>query len=180
VSSDRDVLEARARALARPQLQASEDAGEPFLTFALDVEGYAIAARLVVEVMRLTELTPLPGAVAPLQGITGWRGTVLTLIDLRAIVGLPHRALADLAHVLVISDGSTTFGLLADMVHDVVLIDARDLSPLPDDRNAAASVTVGLTRDATLVLDGVRLISRQNTGSRSDRGREHPFTDPTS
>ena len=57
------VLEERARALARaPAARAAEAPGLLVVTFALGGEHYALEARHVREVSRLTDCTPLPGA----------------------------------------------------------------------------------------------------------------------
>lgn len=154
----RQVLEERARALARPA--APPPAGDTLelMTFAFDNEVYALESRYVTAVFRLTDLSPLPGARPPVFGVTSWRGELLTILDLRAALGLSVAALNDLSRVIVLGKDRPAFGILADAARDLVTLPAREVLDPPDGIAAQREYLRGVTADAVLVLDAVKLL----------------------
>ena len=154
-----EVLEERARALARPI--APPPAGDTLqaITFALAGETYAIESRYVIEVFRLKELSPLPGAEAPVFAVTAWRGALLVMLDLRSVLGLPISALNDLSRVIVMGTDRPAFGILADAVRDLVTFTASEVRPRAEGVAASGEYVRGVTTGAVLVLDAGRLLS---------------------
>jgi purine-binding chemotaxis protein CheW len=160
----RALLEQRARALARPATPPPAAGTLEAVTFALATERYAIEARYVFEVFRLTTLSPLPGATPPVSGVTAWRGDLLPVLDLRLPLGLPVAALDDQSRVIVLGCGRPAFGVLADAVLELVAVPVADVQPPPPAAGAAGpgaaarAYVRGLTPEAVLVLDGERLL----------------------
>jgi chemotaxis signal transduction protein len=85
-----------------------------------------------------------------------WRGRLLTVLDLRAALGLPTAALNDMAFVIVLDGARAALGVLADAVHDVTTLATSDVHPLADDAERRLAVR-GATPDATMVIDAARL-----------------------
>lgn len=154
----RAVLEERARALARPPDGGVAGERLEVVRFVLANERYAMPSRYVFEVFRLRELVPLPGARAPTYGLTAWRGDLLTIVDLRPVLGLPVGALNDLSRVIVVGADHPAFGILADAVLDLVSIDAADVREPTDGAAAERDYVRGMTSEAVLVLDGERIL----------------------
>jgi purine-binding chemotaxis protein CheW len=152
------VLEARARALARPVGSPPAADRLEVLAFVLAKERYAIESRYVVEVFRLKEFSPLPGAQRPVFGVTAWRGELLTILDLRAALGLSVAALDDLSRVIVVGEARPAFGFLADAVQELVTLAAADVREPPEGVAAHREYLRGVTVDAVLVLDAVKLL----------------------
>jgi purine-binding chemotaxis protein CheW len=159
----REILEERARHLARPLASSSATSSAvEVLSFGLGREHYAVESSLVFAVFQLVEFVPLPGAQRPVFGLTRWRGDVLTLIDLRGLVGGATHALDDLARVIVLGHGTPEFGLLADFVEEMVLVDPTQLFPSPSERSGeGAGIIRGVTADGLQVLDATALIMQQ-------------------
>jgi purine-binding chemotaxis protein CheW len=159
----RRILEERARQLARPTASGARTAfSVDMLTFALGRERFAVESRFVFAVFPLVELVPLPGATAPVVGITRWRGDVLTVADVRRLVGLAPGALDDLSRVIVIGDASPELGILADSLSDIIAVDPTQLhAPSNDRRGAAPTLLRGVTSDAIHVIDVTALLARQ-------------------
>lgn len=65
------------------------DPKEPFVTFALGEEVYALSTRFVQEMVSLPEIVPEPGMPPHQRGIVNLRGAVIPVIDLRVRLGLP-------------------------------------------------------------------------------------------
>jgi purine-binding chemotaxis protein CheW len=159
--NDREVLEARARSLARRLDDVAPMAGVEMLRFSLAREQFAVPSRYVFAVFPLAELVPLPGATPPVVGLTRWRGDVLTILDLRRLIATVAGALDDLSRVIVIGDTFPQFGILADAVHEMVLIDLATLHPVPDDRRGDSRMLLGVTQQAVHMLDLPTLMARQ-------------------
>ena len=157
----RAVLQERARALARPVGAPSPADSLEILTFGLAKERYAIESRYVVEVFRLKELSSLPGAERPVFGATVWRGELLTILDLRATLGLSVAALDDLSRVIVLGEDRPAFGILADAVYELVTLTASEVREPPEGVAAHREYLRGVTVDAVLVLDAERLLRIQ-------------------
>jgi chemotaxis signal transduction protein len=156
----REILEARARQLARRAERDTRALGVDMLVFSLGRERFAVPSSYVFAVFPLSELVPLPGATPPVVGLTRWRGDVLTVLDLRRLVGTVPTALDDLSRVIVMGTSSPEFGVLADAVSDIVAVDPSTLHALPEARGDSR-VLAGITRDAVHVIDAAALIARQ-------------------
>ena len=154
----RAVLEERARALARPLRMPAPIDDLEAITFALANERYAIESRYVFEVFRLEDLSPLPGAKPPVFGVTAWRGELLTILDLRTVLGLRVTALNDLSRVLVLGADRPAFGILADAVHDVVRLPASEVRQLPEGDGPKREYLRGVTANAVLVLHAEQVL----------------------
>jgi len=155
----RAVLEERARTLARPAASPSAADMLEAVTFTLANERYAIESRYVVQVFRLKELSLLPGAKAPIFGVTAWRGELLTILDLRPVLGLSVAALNDLTRVIVLGEERATFGILADAVRDLVTFPTAEVREPPEGVAMQRMYLRGITGDAVLVLEARKLLT---------------------
>lgn len=148
-----EELRHRAAELARPAKPPRADDVHAAIIFELGGERYAVAAHAVLQIVALRELTPLPSAPLPLFGLTQWRGDVLTVLDVRELLGVPRHGLADLARVIVVDGSHHVFGVLADAVRDVRDIDIDGVQPLPADDADRGTLLSGITDDGVLVID---------------------------
>ena len=156
----REVLEQRARALSRVPVSAVR-AGEVLevIIFALANETYAIETRYVQEVVRFTDLTPLPGAPAFLAGVLNRRGEILGVMDLRTFLGISGQAVTDLSRVLVLGGERAEFGLLVDAAHEVRTLSLDELlEPPASVAGAGREYLRGVTQEALIVLNGAVLL----------------------
>jgi len=154
----RQVLEERARVLARPITRPAPGDVIQVITFALANEIYAIESHYVFEVFRLDQLAPLPGATPPVFGVTVRRGELLTILDLRTVLGLPVAALNDLSRVLVVGGDQPTAGVLADSVLELVTLPTQSIQLPREGLAAKREYLRGITPGAILVLDGQQLL----------------------
>ncbi|MGH7719195.1 MAG: chemotaxis protein CheW [Gemmatimonadaceae bacterium] len=171
----RQILAERARELAATSAPA-QSPGDAIETIAFTLAGqrYAIESRFVVEVFHLSELARLPGGErgggsGPAVGLTGWRGRLLTILDLRQVLGLPTGALDDLARVIVLGAERPVYGLLADRVDELVAVPVAELHAPHESVRVNRKFVRGVTGDALLVLDAEALLT---VGEDTPRGRE--------
>lgn len=154
------VLAERARLLARPAAEADRGADIQIVTFTLGGEAWGLEARLVWEVFRVSELARLPGAEAPVTGITPWRGLVLPVLDLRSVLGISTAALDDLRFAVVVGAERPSLGILADAVDEVRSVGESELGEPPEGVALHREHLLGVTAEALPVLDGARLVER--------------------
>lgn len=159
------LLKRRAAALARvPPGEGGENV-LPMVMFTLGDETYALDARVVLQVVVLRELTPLPSAPAPLFGVTQWRGDVLTILDLRAALGVNVRGVTDLARVVVVNGHDRVFGILADAAREVMDIGIEAIRPLRAADAERGSLLDGITDDGVLIIDSTALLRAYGTAA---------------
>jgi purine-binding chemotaxis protein CheW len=153
----RQVLEQRARMLARVPPAPPGGTSIPVLAFSLGSERYAVAMRYVHEVVRIASYAPLPRAPAFVLGLMAYRGKPLLVIDLRKLLGVPSGGLSELSRVLVLGEGEgePDLGLLADAGDEITTVRREDLLAAPQPlADTSGALVEGVTADAWVVLDG--------------------------
>lgn len=157
----RQILRARARALARPPDRA-EAAGSSLelLEFRLARESYAIETRHVREVYPLKSLTPLPCTPPFVLGIVNVRGRIVPVIDIKKFFDLPDQGLTDLHRIILVRGGDLELGLLADVTVGMRTVPMDSLqASLPTLTGIRADYLKGVTGDRLVVLDLDRILS---------------------
>lgn len=156
----RDVLRARARALARePQTQGPALGRIEVVDFLLAEERYGIESTWVREVYPLRDLTPLPCTPSFVLGIINVRGQILAVIDVRRFFDLPLKGLTDLNKVIILRGEQMQVGILADRIFGVRSVPLDELQPpLPTHTGVRADYLKGVTSDRLAVLDAGRIL----------------------
>ena len=155
-STRQAVLDARARRLATPlashDISAAEDEIDVLL-FRVGDEQLALPLSAIVAIVRVGTITPLPRAVAPVYGVTAWRGRALTVLSVGAAGA---RASAD-DRMIVLGDGRRALvGLRTDTADETRVVRKSALTPAAG--GARSMYAMGITSDAVLVLDPGTLI----------------------
>lgn len=163
--STRTILEQRAARLAEPRVREAEAGSVDLIMFRLGQESCAVEAAIVLNVFRLLGLARLPGAAAPVYGVTLWRGEIITVLDLRALLGQSTAALSDLGRVIVVGRNRGAFGFLADSVSGVRATLPSEIHPSPAKPGVSQGLVRGLTSDAVLVLDNDGLLRLARSGA---------------
>jgi purine-binding chemotaxis protein CheW len=155
--SDREVLEERARHLARVP-DAPPRPGEvlELVGFVLAGERYGIESRFVREVVRLTRFTPVPGTPAFVLGVTSLRGEILALFDLRQLLGVVTEGVTDLGKIVVLGEKRREFGLLADAASEVLSVSSTNLAQT--EMGWGRVYVRGVSPDGVIVLSGEALL----------------------
>lgn len=102
------------------------------VTFRLDDEVYGINVMLVQEVLRVTDIAPVPGAPHYVVGIINLRGNVVTVIDTRMRFGLPPKEMDDSTRIVIIETENQTVGIIVDSVSEVVDINSSEIETAPN------------------------------------------------
>lgn len=109
-----------------------EDAVLQWVTFHLDNETYGINVMQVQEVLRYTEIAPVPGAPHYVLGIINLRGNVVTVIDTRSRFGLPSADVDDSTRIVIIEAEKQVIGILVDSVAEVVYLRSSEIDNTPN------------------------------------------------
>jgi purine-binding chemotaxis protein CheW len=103
-----------------------------WVTFKLDSETYGINVMQVQEVLRYTEIAPVPGAPTYVLGIINLRGNVVTVIDTRSRFGLVSNEVTDNTRIVIIEAEKQVIGILVDSVAEVVYLKGSEIDVAPN------------------------------------------------
>ena len=109
----------------------SNDQVLQWVTFRLGDETYGINVMQVQEVLRYTEIAPVPGAPDYVLGIINLRGNVVTVIDTRSRFGLIDGEITDNTRIIVIESEHQVIGILVDSVAEVVYLRSSQIDTTP-------------------------------------------------
>jgi len=98
-----------------------------------------IPIRKVEEISRYCSVTPVPGAPESVCGVMSLRGEVVTVLDLRTVLGLGKTEQTRTTRNVIVQAGGERIGLLVDRVADVVRAVTADLLPPPANMSGADS-----------------------------------------
>ncbi len=94
----------------------------------------------VEEISRYCSVTPVPGAPDSVGGVMSLRGEVVTVLDLRAVLGLGKTECTRQTRNVIVQVGGERIGLLVDRVADVVRAATADFLPPPANLSGADSM----------------------------------------
>ena len=135
------------------------------VTFRLKDETYGINVMQVQEVLRVTDIAPVPGAPHYVLGIINLRGNVVTVVDTRMRFGLPQTEMDDLSRIIVIESEAQVVGILVDSVAEVADLRLSEIDSAPNVGNDESSRYIQgvASRDNNLliVVDLNKLLSEE-------------------
>lgn len=103
-----------------------------WVTYKVDNETYGINVMQVQEVLRYTEIAPVPGAPDYVLGIINLRGSVVTVLDTRLRFGLVQVESTDNTRIIIIETEHHRVGLLVDSVAEVVDLRQSEIETAPN------------------------------------------------
>ena len=149
-----------------------EDPVLQWVTFYLDGEIYGINVMEVQEVLRFSEIVPVPGSPHYILGIINLRGKVVTVIDCRSRFGLKSGEISSETRIMVIEIEDQVIGLLVDAVSDVAYIHQSEIEITPNVSNEENSkFIVGVTHyndHLIILLDANKIISKEDWAQLGD------------
>lgn len=112
--------------------QQAADLVLQWVTFKLQEETYGINVMQVQEVLRYTEIAPVPGSPEYVMGIINLRGNVVTVIDTRTRFGLESADVTDNSRIVIIEAEKQVIGILVDSVAEVVYLKQSEIDTAPN------------------------------------------------
>ena len=108
-------------------------------TFRLGDEIYGVDVMRIREVLRYTEITPVPGAPYYVLGIINLRGNVVTVIDTRTRFGLNRGEVDNNSRIVVVEVDKQVIGMLVDSVAEVTYLRQSEIEKAPNVGNEETS-----------------------------------------
>lgn len=149
------------------QETTTEDPVLQWVTFNLGDETYGIDVMQVQEILRMTEIAPVPGAASYIVGIINLRGNVVTVIDTRRRFSLPSFQESDDTRIIVMEVGKSVVGMLVDKVSEVVYLHQSEIDTAPHLTNEGNSRfiqgVVSNDKDLLILLDTHKLLGQDES-----------------
>jgi len=101
------------------------------LAFLLGGEEYGISILTVREIIRLTEITPVPRAPSWIKGIISIRGMILPILNLHQLLSMPETQPDKKSRLLVVNLETGISGIIVDAVTEVVDLKETEIEPPP-------------------------------------------------
>lgn len=136
-------------------VKAGDDPILQWVTFRLENETYGINVMQVREVLRYSEIAPVPGAPSYVIGIINLRGNVVTVVDTRERFGLPGTDITDNTRIVILETENQVVGILVDAVAEVVYLRQSEIEIAPNvgnEDNARYIQGVSHKNDELLIL----------------------------
>ncbi len=139
-----------------------------WVTFRMEDEKYGINVMNVQEVLRMTEIAPVPGAPDYVLGIINLRGNVVTVIDTRIRFGLIASEHDDDTRIIIIETENLAVGMLVDSVAEVVNLRVSEIEVAPNVGNDESSKYIqgvySTVKEILILVDLEKLLSQEEWG----------------
>lgn len=157
---ERALLHERARDLAVvPATTPGEGELLSVVQFSLGAEVYAVENRHVREVLPILRVRSLPGVPPFVRGIINVRGRIVSLLDVRLILGLSQSALGPASCMIVLQSADMELGLIADSLVGLAGIPNATIQPmLPTLTKSRVEYLKGVTAGGLVILDAGKLL----------------------
>lgn len=128
-----------------------------FLGFTVQNETYAVSIESVVEILRQTNVTPVPRAGRHVEGVLSVRGRLVTVVSMRALLGLTRAPVERKTRILLSNINGETVGFVVDSVLQVFHLAPDMFEPPEVLSNDPPAHWLGIARTASEVLTLVDL-----------------------
>ena len=134
-----------------------------WVTFFLENERYGINVMQVQEVLRVSEIAPVPGAPNYVLGIINLRGNVVTVIDTRKRFGLVSTEMDDSTRIIITEAEDQVIGIMVDSVAEVVDLKSNEIDVAPNVGNEDGTQFIqgvaSLEGELLIIIDLNRLLT---------------------
>lgn len=101
------------------------------VVFQLAGETYGVDINHVQEIIRMQNITEIPGTLAFIEGVINLRGRVIPVIDLHKRFNLPLADITQNTRIMVVELEQMTVGMIVDSVSEVLRLPATSIEPPP-------------------------------------------------
>jgi purine-binding chemotaxis protein CheW len=105
---------------------------ETFILFELAGTTYAIRSSFVQQVMMIEHITPVPNAIAVVEGVVHARGRVVPALNLRVRFGFEKAPLDLRSRLLIVNVEGRVVGLLVDTAREFVRLPVASIEAPPE------------------------------------------------
>ena len=99
--------------------------------FAIGNEDFGVEIRQVIEIIKLTAITPLPKVSSFVEGLIDLRGRILPIIDLAKRLNLKGKPHSEKTRIVVVEIEKNIVGMIVDEVTEVLRLPQEDIEDIP-------------------------------------------------
>lgn len=139
--------------------------GEQYLVFSLLGYEFAFKAEYIQGVERLTDITPIPNVASWLAGVISLRGSIASVVDLRAFLGMEKLPSTALTRLLSVYYNELLICLIVDGVSEMLPISTAVITSastphttIPPWALPYAAGSALLAQRTLILLDAARLL----------------------
>jgi purine-binding chemotaxis protein CheW len=136
------------------------------VTFNLDNEEYASIITDLREIIRIPDITPIPGSPEFIKGILNLRGQIVMVIDLEKRFELNRDSKIEPKHIIIAEVNDSVFGLTVDEVSGVIRVPEDSIKPTPQ---------MVSSKIHTEYLKGVVIINKDNESIKADESNDPDY-----
>ncbi len=114
-----------------PERPEKAEPSSRFVCFVLGEQSYGVGVDQVREVLRMTDIASVPGAPAACRGVINLRGQIVSVLDLRRMLGLSPAQETPQSRLLVVDHTEGTLALQVDRVMDLFTVADALIEPTP-------------------------------------------------
>jgi purine-binding chemotaxis protein CheW len=161
--NDEHILKERAKAIAvKLKLTRHSTEGTAIVEFSLFPEKYAIEARYIREVLTIKQITSIPGTPDYVMGVINCRGKIISVINLKVLLGLKEKGLTEMNKALLLASDEMEFGLIVDsIIGSTEIMDEQLASPPLTLSSRGAEFLSGITNTGSILLDAERMLASE-------------------
>lgn len=138
------------------------------VVFSIDDKLYGIEIAHVSSIEKPSEMHSIPNTPEFIEGLMNLRGKVYTVFNLRERFGISDKAFDEETKIIMVNKGSSTIGFIIDKVNEIINVNEKDISNLPDvldnlkNKFVNSVVTIGEKTICLLDLDKTFTISDED------------------
>jgi purine-binding chemotaxis protein CheW len=123
---------AQGRTVAEQQAPTQMREAFQIVSFRLGNEEYGIEISSVKEINRFIPITKVPQSAAFIEGVIDLRGSLVTIVDLRARFSMAARERDRDSRIMIVDVDAHHVGFIVDSVCEVLRINTQDLEEAPE------------------------------------------------
>lgn len=139
------------------------DSQSQWVTFQMDQERYGINVLQVQEIIRMNDITPVPGAPRHILGVINLRGNVVPIVNTRTRFNLPTVEDSSETRIILVDLERQLIGIVVDSVAEVVTLESGEIEKAPSlDKAEWVQFIHGVARingDLLILLDLSKFLS---------------------
>ncbi len=112
-------------------MEKSVTAEVQMVAFKLEKEEFAVDIQQVREVLKMTQVTPLPQSAHYIEGVINLRGEVIPVVDLRKRFELSEDQRNNQTRIIIVEIKDNDVGLIVDSVTEVLRFPATAIQAPP-------------------------------------------------
>ena len=109
------------------------------VVFKLGTEEFGVDISQVREIIRVGDITRIPGSPRYVDGVINLRGQVTTVVNLRNRLGLDGKAMDGNARIMILEVDKNIVGVIVDSVTEVKNLTRPQIETLPDALSSTVS-----------------------------------------